>query len=73
MTDTAIDLGELLRTYDADPDHDDWPIIPIRAIGSSGQPVICWWPVKDLGPVPTGHVLIFDDAGRWEFKPIQTN
>jgi hypothetical protein len=70
---TDIDLGDMLRRYESDPDRDDWPVVPLAAIGADGQPVTCWWPIKSLGPVPDGHVLAFNDSGGWEFRPIRVN
>jgi hypothetical protein len=71
MTDT-IDLNAALEAYRADPDG-DWSVIPVDAIGSDGQPVTCWWPVKDLGPIPDGHVLVFNDSGGWAIRPVRIN
>jgi hypothetical protein len=72
MADTTIDLAAALRGYKADPDG-DWEIIPVEAIGSDGQPVIAWYSVKELGPIPEGHVMVFNDKGGWVFKPVRTN
>jgi hypothetical protein len=70
---TEINLNAIRENYNADPDRDDWPIQPVDAIGSDGQPTIAWWPVKSLGPIPDGHVLVFNDTGGWFFRPIKTN
>jgi hypothetical protein len=67
-----IDLGDMVEAYKADPNRDDWPVVPIRTI-VDGKPAILWWP-RELGMPPAGHVPVWDEDVRWWiFRPIQTN
>jgi hypothetical protein len=63
-------------TIDLDTALDDTaqePIVPVPAIGANGEPMTCMWLIKELGPIPDGHILVFDKSGGRFFRPIRVN
>jgi hypothetical protein len=50
---TEINLNAIRENYNADPDRDDWPIQPVDAIGSDGQPTIACGRSKAWGQFQT--------------------